>query len=169
MTKLIELARLLKERNAIDAQISALIGRPAYAGHTGEFVAAEIFGIRLHDSATTKASDGVFLTGPLTGKSVNIKCYARMQPILDMAASADPLEHADYYLVLTGPRGAVASSRGTVLAWSIAAVYLFDAHHLIAEQTRRQAKLVVAAASSSGVTQRSDRVTGRGLFDRSAS
>jgi len=142
------LAGLLEQRNWVDGEISRLIGRPAYSGHLGEFIALTVFGIRLHESATTKSSDGVFASGALAGKSVNVKYYARMQPLLDMSASVDPADHADYYLVMTGPRGPAASSKGQLLAFSIAAAYLFDSHQLIAEQTRRNVKLGVDSSVS---------------------
>lgn len=146
MDSLQQLATLLHQRNRIDAEISRLIGRPAYSGHLGEFVASIVFDIRLHDSATTKASDGLFRSGALEGRSVNIKYYARMQPLLDMSTSVDPIDHAEYYLVMTGPRGAVTSSRGQILAFWIEAVYLFDSHLLLAEQTLRNVKLGVASS-----------------------
>ena len=94
------LAGLLEQRNWVDGEISQLIGRPAYSGHLGEFIASRVFDIRLHESATTKSSDGLFASGAVAGKSVNIKYYARMQPLLDMSISLDPGDHADYYLSL---------------------------------------------------------------------
>jgi len=67
------LADLLRRRNELDADIALLIGRPATQGHIGEFIAAKVFGIELEAGATHKASDGRFASGPLAGKSVDVK------------------------------------------------------------------------------------------------
>src|SRR5437763_303104 len=98
-TDLQQLAALVKERNAVDDQIAALIGRPAERGHTGEYLAAAIFGITLHESAVYKGSDGRFAAGPLAGRSVNVKWYGTQQGLLDLHLEGAP----DDYLVLTGP------------------------------------------------------------------
>ena len=94
------LASLLHERNALDARIAQLIGRPASPGHVGEFIAAAVFDIDLFESATQKAADGVFRRGALQGRTVNIKIYGKQEGILDIRPDALP----DFYLVLTGPR-----------------------------------------------------------------
>ena len=73
MNSLAELSELIRERNSIDRKIGTILGRPVHSGHFGEYVAAAIFGIELHPSASYKGSDGYFTQGPLTGKSVNIK------------------------------------------------------------------------------------------------
>jgi hypothetical protein len=65
---------------------------------------------------------------------------------LDVGMTADPVDHPDYYLVLTGPGGSGSSSKGRLLAISISAVYLFDAHELVAEQIRRNVKLGIASS-----------------------
>src|SRR3954465_3265791 len=93
-TSLMTLAVLLKERNAIDAQIATLIGRPPEKGHLGEYIAAAIFGIELEHLANAKGIDGHFLAGPLAGKSVNIKYYGKQEGLLAIAAVGSP----DYYL-----------------------------------------------------------------------
>lgn len=85
-----------------------------------------MFGIALEASASAKAIDGRFLTGPLTGRSVNVKWYLKREGMLDLTPS-DELNH---YLVLAGPASAAASSRGHVRPWVIANVYLFDAQAL---------------------------------------
>src|SRR3954468_6515480 len=94
-----ELTDLLRERNAVDARIASLIGRPAERGHIGEFLAARLFGIRLADSATNRALDGWFDGGRLDGKSVNVKLYGLHEGLLDVS----PPGLVDYYLVLAGP------------------------------------------------------------------
>jgi hypothetical protein len=49
----------------------------------------------------------------------------------------------DYYLVLTGPRSAVASSKGSTRPWR---VYLFDSKDLLADLTSRGVKVGVATS-----------------------
>ena len=78
------LASLIKQRNALDREIAQVLGRPALPGHFGEFVAARIFNIALHESAAHKASDGYFGDGLLAGKTVNIKYYPKREGDLDM-------------------------------------------------------------------------------------
>ena len=72
-TDLAELAELLRERNLVDERIGRLINRPMTAGHAGEWIASRIFDIELEPSAVAKAIDGPFRSGPLTGKSVNVR------------------------------------------------------------------------------------------------
>jgi hypothetical protein len=117
------LAELIKMQNAVGARIAAVTGRPAERGHTGEYLAAQIFGIALQESAAHKAVDGHFSAGPLAGRTVNVKWYGQQDGLLDV--SLDP--SLDYYLVLTGPAGGAGSSRGAVRPWVIAQVYLLDA------------------------------------------
>lgn len=139
-TDLAELAVLLRERNLVDGRIGRLINRPMTAGHAGEWIASRIFGIELEPSAVAKAIDGRFRSGPLTGKSVNVKWYLKREGILDMTDAAE----LDYYLVLTGPK-ATATDVRTTRAWRIDAVYLFDSKRLLAEQHTRGAKVGVAS------------------------
>lgn len=126
--ELTALAVLLRDRNAIDAKIAALIGRPAFAGHIDEFIAARVFDIEMNTSATAKGHDGVFRSGPHAGRTVNVKMYAKHEGLLDVA-TADP---PDFYLVLTGPRGAAASSRGAHRPLVIEAVHVVAHADLIA-------------------------------------
>ncbi len=134
---LAKLADLLRQRNHIDDAIANLIDRPAHSSHLGEFVAAEIFNIKLAESAVQKGSDGHFTNGPLTDQSVNVKKYSLDNGILDIRPNAVP----DYYLVLTGPRSSAMSSRGTSQPWTIEAVYLFKADPLIQSLRQRGIKL----------------------------
>ena len=127
------LASLIKQRNAIDAEVAAVIGRPAQSGHFGEFVASRVFDIGLHDSAVQKGSDGRFTSGPHAGKTVEIKFYAKREGMLDMGVGVQP----DFYLVLTGPYAAAVSSRGTTRPWAIEAAYLFDGPSLFARLADR--------------------------------
>lgn len=120
--KLVALADLLRARNSIDEGIAGLIDRPALPGHIGEFIASLIFDIELEESATNKSSDGRFRSGPLQGRSVNIKLYGKQEGILDLARDEPP----DFYLVLTGPRSTAGSSKGATRAMSIDHVYIFE-------------------------------------------
>lgn len=126
------LAELIRSRNGIDAEIAAVVGRPALAGHIGEFIAAAVFDIELHPSATHTGSDGVFRSGPLAGRTVNVKLYGYQEGILDVKA-ADPPAH---YLVLTGEIRTAGSSRSGRRPLTIRHVYLFDHAALIAVGVR---------------------------------
>jgi hypothetical protein len=137
-----ELAALLVQRNDIDAQIARLIERPMTSGHLGEYIAAKIFDIELESSAVAPAIDGRFRTGPLAGKTVNVKWYLRREGLLDMSLS----DALDYHLVLAGPRSAATSSKGGTRPWRIDAVYLFDSKDLLAELTSREARIGVATS-----------------------
>ena len=132
-----KLADHLRRRNSIDDEIAAMIDRPAHSSHLGEFVAAEIFNIKLAESAVQKGSDGHFISGPITGRSVNVKKYSLDNCILAIRPNAIP----DYYLVLTGPRSSAMSSRGTSQPWTIEAAYLFKANPLIQDLRQRGIKL----------------------------
>src|SRR5690348_15442767 len=66
-------AELLARRNEIDRDIADVIKRPMTAGHLGEWVAAQIFDIQLEDSAVATAIDGIFRSGQLAGRTVNVK------------------------------------------------------------------------------------------------
>jgi len=142
MESLIRLADLLQRRNAVDAEIAALIGRPAIRGHLGEWIAATIFGIELHVSAATKSSDGRFLTGPLAGSTVNVKCYSEYSGLLDMHPESGP----EFYLVLTGPKASANSSRGTTQPFVIESVFLFDGVDLLKALHARAVKISVATS-----------------------
>lgn len=131
--RLRELAALIRRRNAIDAEIAEVIGRPTLIGHVGEYLAAEIFDITLHESAVHKGSDGYFADGRLAGKSVNIKFYSANAGLLDISQESPP----DYYLVLTGARTAAATSRGETRPWGIDAAFLFNHAALVSELSGR--------------------------------
>lgn len=138
------LSHLIHERNVVDTQIAELIGRPALAGHIGEYIAAEIFGIALEASASAAAIDGMFATGPLAGRSVNVKLYGKREGMLDLPAEGGL--SADYTLVLTGPTSSAGSSRGIPRPIVISAVYLFQNEELVAAVRARGAKIGVATS-----------------------
>ena len=77
MDDLVQLAGLIRRRNQLEQEITALIQRPAQIGHLGEYIAAHIFDIMLEQSAAHKGFDGRFTDGPLQGRTVNVKWYAR--------------------------------------------------------------------------------------------
>jgi len=86
-------------------EITRLLTTPP--GHLGEWIAAQVFGIELEQSAVTAAIDDHFRFGPLQGCTVNVKWYLKQEGLLDMTKSST----LDYYLVLTGPRSAAVTSR----------------------------------------------------------
>lgn len=135
------LARLIRERNAIDNEIAAIIGRPSERGHVGEYLAAQLFGITLESSANTKGFDGRFHQGPLAGKTVNIKWYGKMECVLDIPAS-----RPDHFLVMTGIHGSAVSSKGATRPWVIEAVYLFETPALMQELIVSGVKIGIATS-----------------------
>lgn len=116
-----ELAALIRERNLLEERISEIIGRPASLGHLGEYIASQIFGISLAVNANQKGIDGIFEAGPLQGRTVNVKWYAKHEGTLDMCTEHGP----EFYLVLCGPAEAASKSLGP-RPWLIESVYLFD-------------------------------------------
>ncbi len=146
MAHLEQLASLITQRNEIDAEIAAIIGRPAHVGHIGEYVAAAIFAIDLHSSAVTKAHDGYFRDGSLAGRSVNIKYGTRRDGMLNLVESTNPPDHPDFYLVLTGPTIGAVSSKGLAAPWVIHAVYLFESRSLVEYLTERGRILGIATS-----------------------
>ena len=137
------LAELLRRRNAVDAEIAGLIGRPALTGHIGEYLASLVFDIELEPSATTAGWDGRFRSGPLTGRSVNVKYYPRLES-LDLKSPHRP----DFYLVLAGPRAPACSSRGTTRPLCVEAAYLFEAAPLLLELTTGPRPVMINEATS---------------------
>ena len=141
-SELERVAALVRRRNEIDAEIGQITGRPVVSGHLGEWIASKVFDIELEHSAVSKAIDGVFSDGPLAGKTVNIKWYGKQESLLDL--SDDP--RLDYYLVMTGPKSALLSSRGGTRPLLITQVYLFDAAALLAALRERGVKIGVASS-----------------------
>jgi hypothetical protein len=137
-----EVATLLRSRNAIDERIASIIGRPALPGHLGEWLAAQVFDIRLEASASAKSIDGRFRSGPLAGTTVNIKTYGKREGMLD--TTDDP--SLAYYLVFCGPKATAMTSKGGTRPWAIENVYLFDAAQLRADQIERGIKSGVASS-----------------------
>ena len=140
--ELAELAALVGERNAVEARIAALLERPAQNGHMGKWIAGRVFDIELESAANAAGYDGKFTTGPLRGKTVNIKTYARDEGTLDMGSPAP----CEYYLVLAGPRTGSKSGVRSARPFCIATVYLLDAHELRAALRERGVKSGEAAS-----------------------
>lgn len=137
--RLANLADLLGQRDVVERRIAAITGRSARQGDVGEFIAACVFDIELAVTAVQAGHDGWFRSGPLRGRTVNIKTYGSAADGIDVSLHA-----CDYYLVLSGLRktpGAVQHHR-----WSISAVYLFDRQRLLAEFTNRGVKVGIATS-----------------------
>lgn len=141
MDELTQLAELLKKKNAIDSLISAQLGRAAEKGHVGEFIASQVFDIQLHPSASFKASDGCFRSGPRAGRTVNIKWYAKQDYLLDLPINGAADGLPDYYLVLAGPQ---TKAKITHRPWVITAVYLFNAQQLVAQLQEQGKRIGIA-------------------------
>jgi hypothetical protein len=130
------LSALLREHNKIGEQIAKVIGRPALTGHLGEFIASKVFDVELETSATSAGIDGHFRCGLLAGRSVNIKCYLKLETL-----DINPRYLPEYYLVLTGPRSKAANSRGASRPFVISHVFLFETAPLCAGLNGRGVKL----------------------------
>lgn len=133
MEHLDSLAALLRERSAIDRQISLIINRPVHSGHFGEYVASVVLGIELRPAANEQGIDGHFSIGPLAGRTVNVKYRTRHRGLLNMKPSIDPENHPDFYLALAGPTIPMGSTGGTIAPLCINSLYLFESRPLLAE------------------------------------
>jgi len=142
MDDLAQLAELIRKRNALERQITALIGRPAQIGHIGEYIASRVFRIALEESASHKSNDGRFSEGPLKERTVDIKWYALREGLLDITPDSLP----DYYLVLAGPKSAATTSRGQTRPWTIDNVFIFEASALVAELQAGDVKIGLATS-----------------------
>jgi hypothetical protein len=142
-----DLARLIHAKIEVDAGIARIIGRPCQIGHAGEWIASRIFDIDLHPSAVTAASDGIFRSGPLAGRSANIKWYGMREGILDIHPGPGP----DLYLVMCGPRSTAMSSRGRVRPWVISTVHVFEHERLVAHLRDRRVKISTASSLPNAV------------------
>lgn len=136
------LSDLITKKNEIENEIAAIIHRPALIGHTGEFIASIIFDIQLMESASHRAIDGHFRSGLLAGKSVNIKWYGKQERLLDITPNVIP----DFYLVMTGPKSSLVSSRDRVRPWCIEFVYIFQTIDLCNQLSARNSKMGIATS-----------------------
>ncbi len=110
-TPLRQMAGLLRARNAIDDVIAAITERPVTTGHLGDWIAAQIFDLELELSATATA-DGRFRSGPLAGKTVNVKWYAKQEGVLSMTAQAS-LDYPAPACMLSAPSSSRADAPAT--------------------------------------------------------
>ena len=149
LPELEKLADLLSEMNAIGEKISEITQRPATIGHTGEYIAAEIFDIELEESANAKGFDGHFKNGNLADMIVNIKWYSKLEYMLDINPEALP----NFFLVMTGPKGQAVSSRGSIRPWLIDYVFLINAAELMIELNASGVKIGVATSVQKHVWQ----------------
>jgi len=142
MSGLEKLVTLLSEMNSIGEKVSEITQRPASRGHTGEYIAAEIFDIELEESANAKGFDGRFRSGSLAGRTVNVKWYGKLEYMLDINPDALP----DFFLVMTGPKALEMTSKGGIRPWLIDYVFLFNAAELMIELNARGVKIGIAAS-----------------------
>ena len=136
-----QLASLLARRNASDAKIADLIDRPALRGPIGEWIAQEIFKVKLAQSANQEGFDGWFADDPLAGQTVNVKWYGKRGGLLDINPASVP----NNYLVLTGPKAEATTSKGQTRPLVITEVFLFDALALVEQFYVQKRRLGVAA------------------------
>ncbi|MGC4789203.1 DUF6998 domain-containing protein [Micromonospora sp. DT178] len=137
-----QLAALLRDRDELDTRIAALTGRSARPGDIGEFIAAQVFDIELA-AAIQAGYDGTFRSGPLAGRTVNVKAYGDAFAGLDISP-----HHCDHYLILSGPAkppGIVRHHR-----WRISAAYLLDTRRLLETLTARGVKVGIATSIRRG-------------------
>lgn len=139
-----QLSEAVKRYNSAGAEITAIIGRPAQAGHFGEFIASLIFEIALVESASHPGIDGYFTNGSLAGKSVNVKFSTKRDGLLNLNDVYSP----DYYLVISGPKIPSGSSRGQSRPWCVASVHLFSHLDLRAELLQRGVGIGIASSVS---------------------
>jgi hypothetical protein len=138
--ELAQLAQPLIARDALDSRIAELVGRSARPGDVGEFIAARVFDLEPAATATQAGYDGIFRSGPLADKTVNVKTYGDVLGGLDIGAHP-----CAYTLVLTGPpRGRSVGVRHH--RWQITGVYLFEMPQLLATLTERGVKIGVATS-----------------------
>lgn len=137
------LADLISCRNQLEAEISAITGRPALLGQLGEYIASRIFPIRLIKNASHKAFDGYFFQGELAPCSVNIKWYAMREGLVDISPGFLP----DYYLILVGPPPSATAALGLRnRPWKICGAHLFDANELVDALEMRGVRVGIASS-----------------------
>ena len=142
MTELEHLAKAISKQNSASARVASIIGRPALRGHIGEFIASRVFNIKLHESASEKGSDGVFLDGVLAGSTVNVKFYGKHESLLDISEDSLP----DVFLVLTGTKGSATSSSGQVRPICVEYVFLIPGAEALADAQSRNVSIGVATS-----------------------
>lgn len=122
MEKLKELSSLIKHWNEIEAKISGLIKHPGTIENIGEYIAEQVFSIKLEKSKTQKGYDGRFTKGALKGRKVNIKIARERESYIDWRDDALP----EYFLILTGPKRTSRKRAELGRPIRITNVYLFE-------------------------------------------
>ena len=142
---LAELAELIGKRNEIEKRMSKIIDRPAEKGHIFEYIASQLFPIKLNESAAMGGDDGIFTDGDLNGKKVDIKYYAINEHSIDLNPKVD---QDAYLLIFTGPYQPASSSKGKARPLSIDRIYLFNEKELC-DQLVNSVKIGVATSVKS--------------------
>ena len=124
---LAELAELIGKRNEIEKRMSKIIDRPAEKGHIFEYIASQLFPIKLNGSAAKGGDDGIFTDGDLNGKKVDIKYYAINEHSIDLNPKVD---QDTYLLIFTGPYQPASSSKGKARPLRIDRIYMFNEKEL---------------------------------------
>ena len=144
MEKIKEFAQLINQRNEIDHKIvKDYIGRPAEKGHIAEWIASKAFPITLNKKGNQSEYDGVFNSGSLKGKRVDIKYLAVNNRILDIN---NKLTSEVYLLVFTGPYEAAQSSKDKVRPFCISNIYLFNENELCRELKDNEVHVGIATS-----------------------
>ena len=136
MEDLVELARLLDERNEVDSKIARIVGMSARIGDVGEYIAARVFEIKLHESRSAKGSDGIFVGGQFKGRTVNVKFYTDSGNGLDLK----PPGSTEFYLVFSGG-GKEMGMKGVSRPLTIDSIYIFDESALMGKLLARGVKI----------------------------
>ena len=133
MEDLTHLADLIRIRNFVNSSVSKIIRGPAESGRIAEYVASQIFDIKLAEIFVEKAIDGYFEpSSPLAGQSVNVKFRSSSSRRLNLIDSGDLAHHPRYYLAFRGPTIPKSLGHEKMLPFVIEVVYLFSAPDLIA-------------------------------------
>lgn len=127
MSNLSHLAELVRARNAVESNIANLLGSAVNLDTVGEFIAANVCGIRLIPSVQHNEFAGIFTNAALMGKTVDIRWYTRREGFLNVHTDPTP----DYTLVLAGPKLDQNEARALVNPWIITSVYLFHTQELL--------------------------------------
>ena len=128
MIQLEQLADLLQVLNTVNHALSGLLGRTANVGNISEIIASEILDIQLAERANHPVFDGTFASGPLQGKTVNVKWRNDGSKTINMKDS-DMLP--DYFLALTGPKKSSTKMGSPYHPFAIKEVCLFAAASLV--------------------------------------
>lgn len=140
--RLDELADLIRRKNAIDADIAAIVGRPAQMGHVGEHVAAEIFWHCARAFSINEVHRRLLRHGSLGGP------VSQHQVVRETGGVAGSCAQLPPGLLPSDDRtqGPAMSSRGGVRPWLISHVFLFESTNLYDALDRTGSKIGVATS-----------------------